>query len=278
MTLRNMNKKFNKISGKLVLSVVLALTASTMLVTAAWYVIRSKRIVDSQMKDVMVPYNLYLLNADGISNLKFSVGNLHPGETKQEVICVSNKSPLDQTGTAYEISRTSEFNYQLELACTTNLPVNYTVYVLDVAEETTPGAFSVTTTYQDSNNVEQTNTNYFVKRTMEVTGENGAPVQRAVAMTPIDNSAERIHEVFGTTNTTSDIVNVGEYHSYDKDAEGTVLSLDTTIDNGQVEYDRDYYLIEVSWKDGVDFSQYTKETDLVDVIVRAIQPLPEENN
>jgi len=44
------------------------------------------------------------------------------------------------------------------------------------------------------------------------------------------------------------------------------------------EYEFDYYLIEVTWKDGITFNDYTKETDLLYVVVNAKQPLPKEQD
>lgn len=37
-------------------------------------------------------------------------------------------------------------------------------------------------------------------------------------------------------------------------------------------------MIEIKWKDGMDFNEYTKETDLVYVIVKALQPRPTEKD
>ena len=49
------------------------------------------------------------------------------------------------------------------------------------------------------------------------------------------------------------------------------------MNGSEVLYEKDFYLIQISWKDGIDFSRYKKETDLVDVIVRALQPRPSVN-
>lgn len=101
-------------------------------------------------------------------------------------------------------------------------------------------------------------------------------------MQKTDNTAISRNEVFGTGADLSNVVNKGIYDSYTKGGKGGVggtepLTLTTSLaQDGTVVYDKDFYLIEISWKDGIDFSNYTKETDLVDVIVRALQPKPSE--
>ena len=87
--------------------------------TMAWYVLDAIREVDSKDTEVMTPYLLYLLNPTDEESLALTVGNLHPGETKQAVICVSSQRPEDIG--IMTISKDSEFSYELELAYTENL-------------------------------------------------------------------------------------------------------------------------------------------------------------
>lgn len=275
-------KKLNRQNKnvKIIISCILFGVAAMLLVTAAWYVIRSRREIESEKVDVMVPYYLYLLNADSMSNLNFSVGNLHPGETKQEVICVSNQSPDGSAN--YQISRDSNFLYKLELAYTTNIPIIYKVYELEVADSTTENAIEVTTEYEDANGVMQTTKSYFVKKMSAITDEHGNTQQAAIALKPQEMEGSkkvtdaRLEAVFGTTE--PDVVGTvaGDYQLYDTDAGNQKLSLSAQVDTATntVVYDRDYYLIEISWKDNVNFYDYTKETDLVNVVVKAEQPKP----
>lgn len=261
--LRENKKKTKKRTGKkrdrrktVVLS-VLTLVLVAILGTFAWYLISSRREIYSDREDVMVPYFLYLKNATDENSLNFSVGNLHPGQTISQVICVTNKIPDDDTGSVdYEISRESEFAYELELAYTENLPVDYTVYDL---KEDTSGDVIV----RDDN------------------GEKRFSRLSAIAMTAENKDEIRMQEVFGKTeDELADVVNKGTYDTYTTGGAGgnERLTLTTSLDDsGAVVYDKDFYLIEISWKDNIDFSNYTKETDLVEVIVKALQPEPSEN-
>lgn len=239
--------------------VTLLLVFAALLGTFAWYTISSQREIDSEKKNVMVPYFLYLKNATDESSLNFSVGNLHPGQTLTEAICVTNKVPDDDKGNVdYEISRESKFEYELELAYTENLPVNYKVYELREDENG-----NVTVAYKEGD----------ADKEKKFSKISDLPMQKT------DNTAISRNEVFGTGTDLSNVVNKGIYDSYTKGgADGNEpLTLTTSlVSDGTVVYDKDFYLIEISWKDGIDFSKYTKETDLVNVIVRALQPKPSE--
>ncbi len=254
---RKINKKDQR-RGAVVVTLLLVFAA--LLGTFAWYTISSQRKIDSEKKNVMVPYFLYLKNATDENSLNFSVGNLHPGQTLSEVICVTNKVPDDDKGNVdYEISRESKFEYELELAYTENLPVNYNVYELREDENG-----NVIVSYIEGE----------ADKEKKFSKISDLPMQKT------DNTAISRNEVFGTGADLSNVVNKGIYDSYTKGGVvgGTEpLTLTTSLaQDGTVVYDKDFYLIEISWKDGIDFSNYTKETDLVDVIVRALQPKPSE--
>ena len=81
-------------------------------------------------------------------------------------------------------------------------------------------------------------------------------------------------ELFGSDGT--GIFNKGKYFLYQNDTNGNPLALEYKNSDGVSQYEYDYYLLEISWQDGVDFSKYTKETDLVYVVVNAKQPKPVE--
>ena len=61
--------------------------------TFAWYLREDAKRAQTEAAVVMAPYNLYLMKPNATDTLQFAVGNLHPGEVKQTVICVSNKRP-----------------------------------------------------------------------------------------------------------------------------------------------------------------------------------------
>ncbi|MBR1391122.1 MAG: hypothetical protein IJ567_06745 [Lachnospiraceae bacterium] len=254
-------KRFFGDRRKPLILAILSVVLLALLGSFAWYVISSRRDIVSEDQDVMVPYFLYLKNATDENSLVFSVGNMHPGETKQVVICVTNEIPQDADADAfnYEIGRESRFAYEMQLAYTENLPINYTVYDL---EETDIGDIRVL--YED----------------------NGTPsvksfrkLRASAAMTADDQTAASRADVFGVSTDLSDVVNKGKYESYTLGgADGTEqLVLTTSMNGSEVLYEKDFYLIQISWKDGIDFSRYKKETDLVDVIVRALQPRPSVN-
>ena len=188
----------------------------------------------------MSPYYLYLVDQNGTDSLNLTIGNLHPGETKQIVIGVSNKAPDGESEVEYPISKDSNFHYEMELAYTQNLPLDYRVYELQTTES---GTFQKTLLTQKAESEEISN-----KKNEEMYGENA-----------------------------ESIVNCGKYQIYDKDAGGTALSLTTKVNQGNVDFDLDYYMIELKWQDGIQFSDYLKETDLVYIIVNAMQLEPEES-
>lgn len=101
--------------------------------TLAWYLREDVKQAQTTGAEVMAPYNLYLMNPNAKDSLKFAVGNLHPGEIKHTVICVSNRVPENYDGedNMSELVKDSEFNYDLQLVHTENLAVDYAVYPLE---------------------------------------------------------------------------------------------------------------------------------------------------
>ena len=249
------------------LSVVLLMLTGTM----AWYVLDAIREVDSKDTEVMTPYLLYLLNPTDEESLALTVGNLHPGETKQAVICVSSQRPEDIG--IMTISKDSEFSYELELAYTENLAVDFHVYELERVEDGNGSqGSSGLIVVQDKNGDNQ---KQFRK------AGSGVELEKA----SLDINEKRREEMYGgTEETRKEIVNLGQYDLYQTDANDEVLKLNTnvSVQNGEVTYDKDYYLIEIQWKakngsgEAIRFEDYRKETDLVYIIVKAMQPKPEE--
>lgn len=245
-----MKIRFEKIRGKLIMiSLCLALLGVSG-ATFAWYT-RSENVSASRDNiEIMTPYFLYLLNPGTSDSLEYTIGNIHPSETKQTVICVSNKKPDDVEDESIDIARVSDFTYELEFITTNNLEVNYEIYELSMhtlaSGETAP-AEAVTMP--------------------EVQGVYWTKVGNALS--GADTSEERHMGVFGTANPTG-VVNSGKYTLYSKDSNGNDLHLSYTGSS----YDYDYYLIEIDWIDESSFENSLKETDVNYVVVNAMQPEP----
>lgn len=233
----------------IVVCLILCLTVGT---TFAWYLREDAKRAETTAAEVMAPYNLYLLNPNATDSLQFAVGNLHPGEKKQTVICVSNERPHDvdpgDMGMA-GLAKDSEFGYDLMLVHTENLAVDYNIYPLE-RHERTGDALPDGAIVMDDDTKEIC---YWTK-TGEKLGGN-------------DISEDMRRRVF-ENESTDDVVNVGTYWLSADD------TMKLTYKDGKYKYD--YYVIEVNWKDIANFDDYKKETDLVYVVVNAKQPRPVE--
>lgn len=253
-----MNKK-NKIA---VLSVCIILCLALAGGTFAWYLKEDvKRAQTDKDVEVMAPYNLYLLNPNDTDKLEFAVGNLHPGETKQTVIRVSNRRPdnyEDDESLMSELVKDSEFGYDLMLVHTDNLAVNYEIYPLTDLQQGEPAQPDAILMADENGNASGY---YWLKA--GTTSLKGADVStKMLDGTP--GMREKVFQKKDTTNT----VNIGTYWLSNDD------NMKLAYHNGS--YEDNYYLIEISWKDGIDFDDYKKETDLVYVVVNAKQPRPVE--
>lgn len=248
------NKKKKKkpilISGIIVIILLLGATFT-------WYLFTKDNHGDRKEARIMTPYFLYLLNPDDTHSLQFSVGNIHPGETKQIVICVSNKKPVDDDSGSIDIARESDFNYDLEFIYTENLAVNYKIYEMEKHQD------DGTAIPEDAVVLEDIDGAYWTKRVPE----GGTEVLPLVMAS--DVTAARHAEVFGNDDL-DNVINKGKYELYKEDSSGNPLHLTYKNDT----YEFDYYMIEISWKDNIKFADYTKETDLLYVVVNAKQPEP----
>ncbi|HBA67741.1 MAG TPA: hypothetical protein DCZ40_00045 [Lachnospiraceae bacterium] len=222
--------------------------------TLAWYLREDVKQAQTDGAEVMAPYNLYLMNPNGRDSLKFAVGNLHPGEVKHTVICVSNRVPEDYEGAdnMSELVKDSEFNYELQLVHTENLAVDYAVYPLKQYEMPSQGVLPPGAILMEGDEPSYRQY-YWMKEASQMRGT--------------DNTEKMVKEVFGDEDT-ADVVNIGEYLFFGNE------DMNLAYSNGTYEYD--YYLIEVTWQDISDFDIYKKETDLVYVMVNAKQPRPTE--
>lgn len=241
-------KKQTYRKSKIVLMLVLLIVLSTIFTTVSWYTIKPDRQVSSENKDVMTPYFLYLLNPDDEKSLSVTIGNIHPGETKRMIFAVSSKKEN------FEIAKDNDFKYQLELAYTENLKVEYSVFSLKEEAEEADGRIAV---YDETG----TAVKWFSKKT-------------DTPMTSTDVSADRQKEMYGEN--TAGIINLGKYELFEKDGSDDLHLVSSVDTEGNVTYSMDYYMIEIKWEDGINFNDYVKETDLVYIIVKALQPRPSE--
>ena len=219
--------------------------------TFAWYLREDAKRALTENATVMAPYNLYLMNPNATDTLQFAVGNLHPGEIKQTVICVSNKRPQNYTGEESlmsELAKDSEFGYDLMLVYTENLAVNYTVYPLIKNDIVKGEALPKGSILMDD---DTRDLYYWMKDGNKLPGEDITTDMRVRAKTSGDG-----------------IVNAGRYWLSGDD------SMQLAYGAAENSYEYDYYLIEVTWRNIADFDDYRKETDMVYVIVNAKQPRP----
>lgn len=222
----------------------------------------------------MAPYNLYLLNPNAKDTLRFAVGNLHPGEKKQTVICVSNQRPRDYIGdesAMSELVKDSEFGYDLMLVYTENLAVNYTIYPLEQTyfedwdkehDEDDPlpdGAIIM-----DDDTKEEC---FWTK----ILSEDKKEEITLPGSFMTDEMRQRAGTYYDISEGDEPIVNAGAYWISEDDTMELAYSVD---DFGNGSYDYNYYLIEIDWKKIDNFDIYRKETDMVYVVVNAKQPRP----
>lgn len=275
---RQVHNDYYKLGCQLIVIMAIMMVLILVLVTFTWYTLLKNRMVNSAERDVMTPYYLYLVDKNGTDSLNLTVGNLHPGETKQIIVGVTNKKPGNASGSNYTIAKDSSFQYELELAHTSNLPLDYHLYALnEIPESTTASSGDNTTT-----------------DTIELSGMNGKnenekTTYRKITLKPNANSEsisdKNNKEMYGETEKKETTVNWGTYNIYDKTSVPEGQSSDTYFqlsakvgeNGGETTFGLNYYLIELSWQEGITFADYLKETDLMYVIVNAKQLEPKES-
>ena len=203
----------------------------------AWFS-RGKREAETAPMNVMKPYNLYLMDLAETDMLELSIGNLLLGETKQIVFSVSNGDD----------NKNFDIEYELQLIYTSNLDLNYTIYEL-VETDKENGSFITEDT--------EGNISYWK------VGNNYTP------LTGTDISAEK-HEKLGLTGSE---VNSGTYILYENENNNLKLPAGEEGNASQ------HFLMEIKWKNSeyTDFDKYDKETDMIYIMVKAVQPEPKEN-
>lgn len=227
--------------------------------TYAWYGAR-ERTADSAPADVMKPYYLNLRNPSDTADLQLSVGNLFPGDVKQIVFCVSNKNNEKQ---GLDMGVTS-FGYSIELIHTENLALEYKIYELIRKEGGQSGEVTVLDVVEVDGVSTEYITNFDKKSNVSLVGTDVSDTRRTQA---------------GLTGTMP--VNAGKYTSYTKTSNSQALRLEAGVNpDGTPTFDSQYFLLEIDWRDGAatQFEKYEKETDMIYLLVEALQPKPQKKD
>lgn len=216
----------------------------------AWYLFGGNH-VDTAKSQIMTPYTLYLLNSGATDALELNVGGIHPGETKQIVVCVSSHDAGQP-----QTSRNGNFPYKLELVYTENIGLEYSLYEVEPTTQALIDGKEIITSY------------YEVE-------EDGNPVQTAACFIKggqiaADSSYSdiNIQEMYGSDQEVLDkIVNLGKYDVF------TGENFKLSLNDPEQRYK--YYLIEIGWAEDAQEAS-AKETDLVYLVAKAGVPKPEE--
>ncbi len=223
-------------------------------ITFAWYS-QQKREAETEIGTVMKPYYLTLLNPSESAALQLSVGSILQGQTKQIVFCVSSEDD-SQTN-----RNPSIFTYDLELVHTDNLALKYEIYPLEKKDETVAGEDNIIVAEDivTEDGATVTKTTYWKKSGEALSGKNVSEERwKQVGLVEADVSEG---EASGGDTSGGDIINRGTYISY-KEAGNT--------ENGSTQY----FVLEMEWNITTGFEKYEKETDMIYLLAKAVQPEP----
>lgn len=234
-------------------------------VSFAWFT-KVVREAESKATEVMRPYYLSLLNPGETGAMQLSIGNLIPGNTKQILFCVSNKSneAINMGG--------RDFDYSLELVHTDNLALNYMLYALEKADENTEGAL----VSEDKSEVDgQTVTTYsYWTRGQEALVGADVSEERHIelGLKEAEQEPEQNPEQ-GSEQEDKLPINSGTYTAYTNENNAGMFHLKDNLEDG---YASEYFLLEIEWKSEAvnNFEKYEKETDMIYLLVKALQPEP----
>lgn len=227
--------------------------------TYAWYSLNS-RVAETVAPNVMKPYQLRIDDSQGAAAEQISVGALQQGETKQIVFSVTNEEEPQKN------QNKTAFAYALELIYTNNIALKYEVYPLhpvEVLGENTLVTEEILQIQQgEGENAtveEQVITYYWEKDASALSGK--------------DISTTR-HPEAGVMGTE---INRGTYISYEKrtgDDGITILNENMVLDAGEEAYATQFYVLEIQWNITSGFEKYDKETDMIYIVAKAVQPKP----
>lgn len=227
---------------------ILSVLAIMLAIGFAWYSYYKKH-TDSEKMEIMTPYTLYLLNSGATDTLELNVGGIHPGETKQIVVCVSSH---DVGAEDTQTSKEGIFPYTLELIHTENVGLTYNLYPLTRLAFEASGEDIISSDY--------------------TVAENGSAVVKKAYFQKGDllsgdttKSIEYQKEMYGESNVAS-VVNKGTYCVYSKN------EFQLSLSDPDKRYN--YFLVEIVWS--AETTGNSKETDLVYLVAKAGVPKPVE--
>lgn len=235
---------------KLVL-LILIVVAVMLTVGFAWYLLGRKH-TDTKQMEIMTPYALYLLNSGATDTLELNIGGIHPGESKEIVVCVSSH---DANAGEDVISKEGLFPYTLELVHTDNIGLQYRMYSLeklDFEPELEIEDIVASDYVEHIDGVDVVKTAYFQKEKL---------LNGNTAVTE-----EYRNEMYGEQQVAS-VVNQGTYCVYSED------SFELSLSDETKRYQ--YYMIEIEW-DLNETEEKSKETDLMYLVAKAGVPKPLE--
>lgn len=242
-------KRYKKSTTKRLKTAVALLTTVALMLSIgfAWYSQYNKH-VDTNKLQIMTPYTLYLLNSGATDALELNVGGIHPGETKQFVVCVSSHDAMQE-----QLSKDGSFPYSLELVYTENIGLDYSLYPLTVTTADDDDKFTSYYTVVENGEVQQ-KAAYFT-------------IGEKLTRSPIDYTSEYVAQMYSQhIDKLAEIVNKGQYDVYTGDDFKLSLKDETLRYN--------YYLVEIGWDMNQD--AVSKETDLVYLVAKAGVPKPVE--
>ncbi len=229
------------LTGAAILGCIVLIIASY-----AWYNL-SERSAETDEIVVMKPYRLSLTNPSETDVLQLSIGSLLLNETKQIIFCVNNGNE----------ENAAEFDYQMELIYTDNLALEYRIYELEEAEDAL-NAYIVAEDIVVADGKPQAVCTYWNTKS-------------STALIGQDVSLER----HGQVGLNGEEVNRGTYFVFDKDCDGEPLHLSSDEEGERAQY----FVMEIKWQDGItSYQDYEKETDMIYLMVEALQPKPEKMN
>jgi len=254
--------------------------------TYAWYTLK-EREAESKTATVMKPYYLELRNPNESDVLQLSIGSLLQGKTKQIVFCVSSEEAQQKN------PDTAMFDYALELVHTDNLALNYEIYPLQKVDVSAGESTKdyIVTEYEVTNgaNEQQTAVIYWKKTGEALTGKDVSE-ERWEQAGLLENNGDSGSEESGASGTdanaaTQSIINRGTYIFYEianeVTAEEEELGSEETTEDTQFELTAgentaEYFVLEIEWKDNIQYGDYVKETDMIYLVAKAVQPEPEK--
>lgn len=261
--------------------------------TLAWYTLQ-EREAETAAATVMKPYYLELRNPSETDVLQLSIGSLLQGKTKQIVFCVSSEE-------VQQINQdTTLFDYELELVYTDNLALKYEIYPLKKvevsADQSTENLIITEHEVTTNEGTEETAVIYWEKMGGALTGTDVSAErwdQAGLLEASSESGSTEENETSGDAETeegtdagdntendadtvTQDIINRGTYISYEIQVDE---SGNTTVDNNLEltagENTAQYFVLEISWAISSGFEKYDKETDMIYLLAKALQPQPE---